>query len=689
MTETEHTLDIEGYTLSYRTKTGQFRVLEDIDLDIERGEVVGLVGESGSGKSTIANAVMRAIQGEIAAEDGTIALAGTDLGKLTAGDLANIRGNRIAMVFQDPGGSLNPTLPLGRHVIQVLRRHRAMNEAEATRETARLIEMVGLADPELMMTKYPHEVSGGEKQRLVIALAYACDPDLILFDEPTSSLDATTATNILDLFRELQGKTGVSALFISHDLGTVAEIAHRVAVIYAGHIVEVATTEDLFHQPRHPYTRALMASLPKPLSTDSEHDLVSLPGSLPPRDAPMVGCVFANRCPFAAEKCREGTIVIGTDGKDQATHRTACIRWRDVMDLPLLEETIRKETRDRGEAQVPILEVSDLSVQIGKHNFLDRMLGKPPSMIHALSNVSIKINPGETLGLVGESGCGKSTLARALTALREFDGEIHLEGRSIKKAGDIDHQYRSRLQIIFQNPDFSLNPRQKISTILSRPLKLYENLSGAGLRKAIDNLMEQVNLPIEFAERYPHQLSGGEKQRIAIARALAAKPSVIVCDEVTSGLDASVQASITNLLRDIQRTRGIAFLFITHDLNLLSHIADRVVVMYLGQIVETRSATGINTPPYHPYTEALLSSAPVLDPDVDVRRVRLQGAIPSRVGELKGCPFESRCPKRLGDICLTTDPPELVIGKDQTIRCHIDQQTLDTTPPIWIKRVAV
>jgi oligopeptide/dipeptide ABC transporter ATP-binding protein len=683
MKQTSQSLLIEDFTLSYKTESGEFRVLENIDLTIARGEVVGLVGESGSGKSTIATAIMQAVQGNIATQNGAILLGDTDLSELTNEQLNAIRGNKIAMVFQDPGGSLNPTMELGEHVIQVLRRHRSMNRVDAMNESSRLIEMVGLADPELMMTKYPHEVSGGEKQRLVIAMAFACDPDLILFDEPTSALDATTAMNILDLFRELQNKTGVAALFISHDLGTVAQIAHRVAVIYAGHIVEIATTADLFHQPRHPYTRSLLASLPKPMSQDNEQNLLSLAGSLPARDAALVGCVFAERCPFVEDKCQQGSIVIHDDeGTDQA-HRTACIKWEEALPLPL-SETVAATKPDRsGDDQQPIIEVANLSVRIGKHNFVDRLLGRPSQMIHAVNNVSFSIFPGETLGLVGESGCGKSSLARALTALRDFEGEITLEGQSFKSSAEINKRYRSKLQIIFQNPDFSLNPRQKISTILSRPLRLYEDISGGDLRTEIDKLLAQVNLPVEFKNRYPHQLSGGEKQRIAIARALAAKPSIIICDEITSGLDASVQASIVNLLDKIQQERGIAYLFITHDLNLLSHIADRVAVMYLGQIVELRKAHDIATPPYHPYTEALLSSAPILDPIVDVRRVRLKGNIPSRVGDFQGCPFESRCPRRLGDICQSDDPVAINLSSDHKIWCHLGQQKLSNIPPIW------
>ena len=673
-------LEVADYALSYATAAGPFRVLDGVDLRIARGEVVGLVGESGSGKSSLAYAVMRSLFGEITDERGAIRFLGDDLMTQAPDALQKLRGNRIALVFQDPGASLNPTMTLGAHIAEVLRRHRDLDGAAAADEARRLLDMVGLPDADLMLEKYPHEVSGGEKQRIVIAIAFACDPDLILFDEPTTALDATTAVNILDLFRRLQARTGVAALFISHDLGTVAEIAHRVAVIYAGRIVEDSPVDALFQEPRHPYTRALLASLPRPSRVGRDATLLTFPGEVPDRLGPRPTCVFEARCPFAAEVCRRAEVPLTTDG----VHATACVRWRDVLHQPMRAPADDMAvTRAAPAAAAPVLAVENLSVRIGRHGFFSRLLGGEARIVHAVSNVDLEVRPGETLGLVGESGCGKSTLARALSGLRPFEGRIRFDDREIRGPADMDRRYRSRVQMVFQNPDSSLNPRQTIGTILSRPLRLYRGLSGRALADAVRDLLAQVRLPSDHAARYPHALSGGEKQRVAIARAVAAEPAVMICDEITSGLDASVQASIVNLLREIQARLGIAYLFITHDLNLLRYVADRVAVMYLGRIVELRDADDLAMPPYHPYTEALLSSAPALDPEIDVRRIRLSGALPTRTAETVGCPFESRCPRRIGDVCRDVDPPTREPRPGHRLRCHLSDDELQTEPPIW------
>ena len=674
-------LAVSGYSLAYRTGHGAFRVLEAVDLAIGRGEVVGLVGESGSGKSTLAYAVMRSLQSPVAEERGAIRLVGEDLVGASEARLATIRGKRVAMVFQDPGASLNPTLPLGTHMLEVLSRHRGLEGADATAEAHRLLGMVGLPDAALMMQKYPHEVSGGEKQRVVIAIAFACEPELILFDEATTALDATTAVTILDLFKRLQAETGVAALFIAHDLGVIAEVAHRVAVIYAGRIVEDAPVRALFREPRHPYTRALLASLPRPFEGGRPRTLETFPGPLPDRTAAPVPCVFEPRCPFATEVCRSGRIVLEADG---ARH-TACARWAEVLREPLRQSDSAPVTQTTGESP-PVLSLSSLEVRIGKFQFFRRLLGQAPQIVHAVTDASFTLHAGETLGLVGESGCGKSSLARAIAGLRDFEGTIQLGERAITAPAQMDRAYRARVQIVFQNPDSSLNPRQRIGTILGRPLRLYRNLAGGALKQAVAELLASVKLPADYAARYPHQLSGGEKQRVAIARAIATEPAVIICDEITSGLDASVQAAIVNLLREIQARHGIAYLFISHDLNLVRYLADRVITMYLGQLVEQRPARSLEAPPYHPYTEALLSSAPSLDEAVAVRRVRLEGAMPTRIGALDGCPFESRCPKRIGALCAEEAPPLRSFHDDHWLRCHLSPDALRTGAPIWSRR---
>ncbi len=676
---TQTTLTLKNYGVSYGTDKGPLKVLDAINLHIGKGEVLGLVGESGSGKSTLALAIMRALRGRVAHETGQILLGDVALHSLQGPALNRIRGKRIAMVFQDPGGSLNPTLTLGEHFRQTLARHRQLNPSEIRQETDRLLKMVDLPDTQTMALKYPHEVSGGEKQRAVIALAFACDPELILFDEPTSALDATTAVTILDLFRDLQKRTGVSALFISHDLGVVREIAHRVAVIYAGRIAEVAENRQLFAQPRHPYTRSLLASLPKAATDGEQTPLISIPGSLPDRTVAIPGCNFAERCQFATDPCRRGPIELAQD----FGHAVACPYWQTVLYQAIGSDENSQMGVRLEISEPPLLSLNNLSVHISRPDLFARLMGRQPKVIHAVNDVDLDLHGGETLGLVGESGCGKSSLAKALVGLRPFLGHLELDGQPIPSVAQMDSSYRQKVQIIFQNPDLSLNPRQSIGTILSRPLKLYPGQDTGAMDDKINRLLQRVNLPPEFATRYPHELSGGEKQRVAIARALAAKPDLIICDEITSGLDASVQASIVNLLRDVQRATGVAYLFITHDLNLLRHIADRVAVMYLGEIVEIRPAHKIGLPPYQPYTEALLSSAPVLDPGLEPRRIRLQGAPASRLGAAKGCPFESRCPRRIDDICLSERPPRIHFDRGHWIQCHLDQRSLRSVPPIW------
>jgi peptide/nickel transport system ATP-binding protein len=531
-------LTVAGYTLDYRTSAGAVRALEDISLTIARGEVVGLVGESGSGKTSLTWAILRALAGNAIEHGGRILLGSSDLTQASAKDMAAIRGRRIGMVFQDPSTSLNPTLTLGEQVAEVLRRHQHLTRAAAWAEGARLLDRVGLRDPQRMMQRYPHEASGGEKQRVIIATAFACRPECILFDEPTTALDVITARQILDLFAELQRETGVASLYISHDLATVSLVASRVAVIHRGRIVESGPTAEVLHTPTHDYTNRLLAAVPRP-------------------------------------------------------HR------RLVAD----------HTPD-----APVLVDADaVTVRYGRPSLIDDLMRRRPKTVLGAEAVSLTVRAGEVLGIVGESGSGKSTMARALTGLAAFEGRLTVDGRVIRGRQDMDRAYRRDVQIVFQHPDASLNPRHRVGDILSRPLALYGG-AGAGERAGtIAALLEQVQLPASYAARYPHQLSGGEKQRVAIARAFASKPRLVICDEVTSSLDVSVQAAVIELLVELQRTSGAAYMFISHDINLVRQIAHRIAVMQRGRLVETITAEDLaRCGPTHDYTRALLAAVPTL-----------------------------------------------------------------------------
>ena len=532
MADVQQILNISNYSLDYSTQAGPTRALDDVSLAINEGEVLGLVGESGSGKTSLAWAIMRHLP-STAKESGRIHLRSIDLIAARSHEIDAIRGKRIGMVFQDPGTSLNPTMTLGDQLSEVLVRHCGLSRRQAWSEGEAMLARVGITLPKSMMRRYPHEASGGERQRIVIAGVFACEPEMIVFDEPTTALDVITARQILDLFAELQTKTRVATLYISHDLAVVSAIANRVAVIHHGRIVEQGTLASVFTNPQQAYTKMLLEAVPRP-----DHRLA--------------------------------TIAPRNDG--------------------------------------PLMAVDKVSVHYGNAPFLARLLGRAAERVSGNREVSIVVGPGETLGIVGESGSGKSTLARALTGLNRFDGRVQFGGRTIGGLEQMDRGYRRDVQIVFQNPDSSLNPRQRVREILSRPFELYGGRKPD--RPAIAGLLAQVQLPAAFADRFPHQLSGGEKQRVAIARAFASNPKLIICDEITSSLDVSVQAAVVALLMDLQQRNGTAYLFITHDLNLVRQIAHRIAVMYRGEVVEVIDAPDIGTKAMHAYTRSLIAAIP-------------------------------------------------------------------------------
>jgi peptide/nickel transport system ATP-binding protein len=516
-------LSVDDYTLDYSTSAGPVRVLCDVSLAIEPGEVLGLVGESGSGKSSLAFALMRHLPGNAREISGTLRLGTTDLQALAPKQLTAIRGGRIGMVLQDPSTALNPTLTIGRQITEALTRHRRLTGRAVETLALELLDHVELRDPKTILRRYPHQISGGEKQRVIIATAFGCRPDVIIFDEPTTALDVITGARILELFAKLRAETDVAALYISHDLALVSRVADRVAVLKRGRLIEVAPAGRIFCAPGHADTQALVDAVPRP-------------------------------------------------------------ERRLVHDQP--DDTVLFEARD-------------IEVRYARPRLFRSL---PPPATH---KVSIDLRGREILGLVGESGSGKSSIARALTGLADFSGDITLQGRTIAGAEGMDAAYRRELQIIFQHPDASLNPRQKVGEILSRPLKLF-----GGTMSEIPRLLDQVRLPASTASRWPHQLSGGEKQRVAIARAFAARPKLVICDEITAPLDVSVQSQVIDLLLALRAETGAAYLFITHDLNLIRQIAHRIAVMRHGALVDLVPIEALGTAANHAYTRELIAATP-------------------------------------------------------------------------------
>ncbi|MGB9095310.1 dipeptide ABC transporter ATP-binding protein [Erwinia sp.] len=527
-------LSIDHYSLDYLLPGGKLlHVLQDISLQVGRGEVLGLVGESGSGKTTLGWAIMRWLAANARERQGSITLSGVDLRTLSAPGLAGLRGGKLGMIFQDPSASLNPTLTLGEQVTEVLRRHRQLTAKEAQQLGETLLSDVDLKNPAQMMKRYPHEVSGGEKQRILIATAFACQPECLIFDEPTTALDAISSAQILKLFARLREETGVASLYISHDLALVSQVADRVCVLEQGRIVEQAEASQLFHSPQHEYTRKLIAAVPDPTQRL-----------------------------IAAEKT--------------AVH--------------------------------PLLSLEKVTIDYGRHGLLEKLLRRKANTTRAASDVSLTVHQGEIVGVIGESGSGKSSLARALTGLVPFSGQVDFSGYTIYGRQQMDKEYRRRVQMIFQHPDASLNPRMRIGEIIARPLRLYGLPEGESEAQAVARLLEEVRLPAAFASRYPHELSGGQKQRVAIARAFAHPPDLVICDEITAALDVSVQATVIELLLDLRRRYGTAYLFITHDLNLIRQIAHRVAVMYRGDLLEVLPGDAMVEQAKHPYTRALLAA---------------------------------------------------------------------------------
>jgi peptide/nickel transport system ATP-binding protein len=659
-------LSVQHMDVTYRVRGQDRLALRDVSFSIGRGESYGLVGESGSGKSTAALALVRYLPRNGRVSAGTIGINGLDPLSMGGSALRDLRARTVSMVYQEPGRALNPSLRVGRQIAEVFRIAGQSHE-DSSLSAEDMLRKVQISDPAGVMRRYPHELSGGMAQRVVIAMALAVSPSLLILDEPTTALDATVEAEVLDLVAALRTEFQTSVLFISHNLAVIAKMCDRVGVLYAGELVEQGPAREIFDQPRHPYTVGLLRCIPRRGQRKDTDRLDTIPGFLPTPGHSMTGCIFAPRCALARDKCRAADPPFFRVS-DLRTSR--CFFHEKAPDLPrATPASIPSSGADGADgADGALVVVEGLSKTFSGH-------------VHALAGVDLSIRRGETLGLVGESGSGKTTLARVLLGLTAPDqgSVVTLHGAPLSP----DARRRPRavlraLQIVFQNPDSALNRRHTVRALISRPLSRLAGLSGARLRERLEELITSVRLEDRHLPLRPGQLSGGLKQRVAIARAFAGGPEIVVCDEPTSALDVSVQAAILNLLADLQTTEQVTYLFISHDLGLVRYLSDRIVVLYLGRVMEVGPSETVFAGPHHPYTEALFSAVPSLDGERP-SRIRLTGEIPSAADPPSGCVFHTRCPRRLSTgICESTEPPLHEDEPGHLIRCHIPLSELRT-----------
>jgi peptide/nickel transport system ATP-binding protein len=652
-------LRVDDLQVVYRVRGRDLAVLRGVSFDIAPGEAYGLVGESGCGKSTVAYAVMRYLPRNGRVVGGTIEVEGRDLLALRAGEVRRHRAETVSMVYQNPGAALNPSIRVGDQVAEVYRL-RGSAPATAHRQAEEMLAGVQIADPARVARRYPHQLSGGMQQRVVIAMALAADPTLLILDEPTTGLDATVEAEVLDVVAGLRKEFGTSILFISHNLAVIAQMCERVGVLYAGRLVEEGPATEVFADPRHPYTVGLLRCIPRGGVHKAETALDTIPGFLPPLGADLPACVFVDRCGLARDICSREE----PPPYPVASGRTSrCHFWQEAHELPRATPARLLAAQGGNGGGAPLVAVEHAAktfTQEGQH-------------VQALRDVSLELRPGETLGLVGESGSGKTTLARIVLGLTKPEAHTELRLAGEKLAPTLLRREREQvraLQIVFQNPDAALNRRFSVRRIVGRALKKLVGLTGGERDARLRELASAVRFDEGLLGSRPNQLSGGLKQRVAIARAFAGEPRVVVCDEPTSALDVSVQAAILNLLVELQSAQGVGYLFISHDLGVVRYIADRIAVLYLGRLMEVGAAETVFSAPHHPYTEALLSAVPTIDGGT-VSRIRLVGEIPSAVDPPSGCVFHTRCPRKLGEICEREEPPLAEVEPGHLMRCHI------------------
>jgi peptide/nickel transport system ATP-binding protein len=657
-------LSVDGLTIDFPQGGKWWNVVNQVSFSVQRGEALGLVGESGCGKSTIAYSLLGYRRSNSRIMTGQVRFLGRDLLTLPEHELRVFRGRHIALVPQNPATALTPSMRIGDHLLELMEAHHLGESPEARADAVlALLEQVQFPQPKQMARRYPHELSGGQQQRVIIAAALACGPELIVLDEPTTGLDVVTQAQILELLRRLRTERRMAIVYVTHNLSVLSAICDRVGVIYAGELVEDAPVRELFDRPRHPYTQGLIASLPRVTAPGSRR-AVRLRGLLQRESLPP-GCRFAPRCPHAQPTCSSDVQTLASVSRG---HAVACWRWKDIPAMEAEGETVESSSALVVGAGSTILEARGLACTYQRPGLIPFLRPRPSLVVR---NASFAIREGETLGLVGESGSGKSSVARALVGLLPpVSGEVTFEGYLL--VGAVAGRSKSvlrKIQLVPQNPDASLNPRQRVRDIIGRPLDLFFGLRGDAAEDRVAQLLGDVRLPAAYAARYPDELSGGERQRVAIARALAADPLIVLCDEIASALDVSVQADVLDLLRGLQMSRRISYLFISHDLAVVRSLAHRVIVLYRGELCEIGSTEEVFSPPFHPYTDQLLSVVP--DPYTEFVPVVGTRRGPELDVNRTACPFAQRCPWKVGSICDEVEPPWQAVSETHAIRCHI------------------
>ncbi len=680
-------LEIDKLSISFFTRLREIPAVMDFSVAVQPGEAVGLVGESGCGKSTVALGVMRDLGKNGRIVGGSIKFKGRDMGQMSDDELRGIRGSEIAMIYQEPMASLNPAMKIGRQLMEVPMIHQGVSEKDAYQRALQVVTDVKLPDPKRILESFPHQLSGGQQQRIVIAMALMSEPALLILDEPTTALDVTVEAAVVELVKELGKKYGTSMLFISHNLGLVLETCDRICVMYSGEAVETGSIEDVFDKMQHPYTQALFRSIPLPGADKNSRPLKAIPGNFPlPHERPQ-GCNFGPRCDYFEEgRCNASMAIpmAPIDGDDR--HWTRCLKFQEIdWAAPM----VLMDQKEKGDIGKVVLKMENLKkyYEVSANALFGG--GGEKKVVKANETLSFEARESETLAIVGESGCGKSTFAKVLMGLETAtDGQILLDNRNIE---DIPIEKRDtktvgEVQMVFQNPFDTLNPSMTVGRQIVRALEIFGIGDTEDARKQrMLELLDLVKLPRAFADRMPRQLSGGQKQRVGIARAFAGDARIVVADEPVSALDVSVQAAVTDLLMEIQREHKTTLLFISHDLSIVRYLSDRVMVMYLGHVVELGSTDQVFSPPYHPYTEALLSAVPIADTSIEKEHIVLEGDIPSAMNPPPGCPFQTRCRWKEqvpGGLCETEMPPVRHLAEGHQVKCHLSDEILARMTPV-------